>query len=671
MLWRLCVFVGALAAVSSVRAQTAPAAFARADIPAIEDYGRLPAMDHVNLSPSGDRYVYIASVRGKRRIVIATIDNKMLDSIDAGEAKVEGLEWAGEDHLLISTSHTVTLGNDPLLDRSEMGSVTVVNVNTRKAFGIFQDAGQVRVAPEVEGRYGYAQIDGHWYAFVGAFTYEGHDPLVIRHDADGYAYPDLYKVDLDTGRFELVAHGQLSSVGWLVSPQGGVEAGVLWNNLTGQWTITATQRHDAVIATGKSAFSPAEVLGFGRTHDTALLQQDAEHGLTFEEVPLSGGAPTEIEAARGFDEILVDPNSRLWLGGVRPSDDREAELFDPNLQGKLKGALKAFDGYIAHLVSYSADLNRMIVKSEGGDDSGTYWIVDIAKHSADPLGVVYPTVTQTDVGPVRMIDYKAADGMALRGVLTLPPGREAKNLPLVVMPHGGPEERDYPGFDYWAQAFASRGYAVFQPNFRGSGGYGLAWVEAGYGQWGRKMQTDISDGVAELVRQGVVDPKRQCIVGWSYGGYAAQAGVTVQRGLYRCAVSMAGVADLGAMLDYSRQRSGYTSLTTRYWKRFIGVTSDWSDAQVGELSPIKLVSHADAPLLLIHGDQDTVVPINQSQAMAAALRAAGKPVEFVTLPDADHWLLEEDARVAMLKASVAFVLKYDPPDPAPTAVAAK
>jgi len=215
------------------------------------------------------------------------------------------------------------------------------------------------------------------------------------------------------------------------------------------------------------------------------------------------------------------------------------------------------------------------VFTNGGDDSGTYWLVDIAKHSAVPLGYQYPTINAEDVGPVRMVDWKAADGLALRGVLTLPPGRAAKNLPLVVLPHGGPEARDYPTFDWWAQAFASRGYAVFQPNFRGSDGYGVAIRNAGFGQWGRKMQTDISDGVAELAKQGIVDPKRACIVGGSYGGYAAEAGVTVQHGLYRCAVSMAGVSDPAGLLDYARDRAGgrLTSESQRYWKAFMGVTT--------------------------------------------------------------------------------------------------
>jgi dipeptidyl aminopeptidase/acylaminoacyl peptidase len=257
-----------------------------------------------------------------------------------------------------------------------------------------------------------------------------------------------------------------------------------------------------------------------------------------------------------------------------------------------------------------------------------------------------------------MVDWKAADGLDLHGVLSLPPGRPAKNLPLVVMPHGGPEARDFPVFGWWAQAFASQGYAVFQPNFRGSSGYGAAFRDAGLGEWGRKMQTDVSDGMIDLAKRGVVDPRRACIVGASYGGYAALAGVTVQHGLYRCAVSVAGVADLTAMLQYENDRRDGPSAATRYWRAFMG---GWQG--LDQISPIKQAAHADAPVLLIHGKDDTVVLFDQSKAMQHALQAANKPVELVVMPGEDHWLSHEDTRVLMLKSAVAFVENYTPPDP--------
>jgi dipeptidyl aminopeptidase/acylaminoacyl peptidase len=174
------------------------------------------------------------------------------------------------------------------------------------------------------------------------------------------------------------------------------------------------------------------------------------------------------------------------------------------------------------------------------------------------------------------------------------------------------------------------------------------------------MQTDVSDGLAELAREGIVDPKRACIVGGSYGGYAALAGVTVQHGIYRCAVSVAGVADLGAFMDYERDRSGTVSSTTRYWDAFMGPGSGFA-----QISPLKLAAGADAPILLVHGKDDTVVPFDQSTAMQRALAAAHKPVEFVVLPGEDHWLSREATRSLMLKSAVAFVEKYNPSDPTP------
>ena len=380
---------------------------------------------------------------------------------------------------------------------------------------------------------------------------------------------------------------------------------------------------------------------------------------------LSGEATPDTPADETVSNILLDPVTHQWVGKVVRGDQPTPTFFDPVADGRARGALKAFPGLSTRLVSFTPDLGRMIIETSGTGDPGTYWLVDIETHRADPIGDEYPGVGLDAVGTVRMVDWKAADGLALHGVLSLPAGRDPKALPVVVMPHGGPEARDYPVFDWWAQLFASRGYAVFQPNFRGSSGYGIEFRDAGFGQWGRKMQTDISDGLAALATQGIVDPKRACIVGWSYGGYAAEAGITVQNGLYRCAVSMAGVSDPEGMISYSRRRSGgEETLEVRYWKAFLGVTSDWHN-DLNTISPVKLAARADAPILLVHGTDDTTVPIEQSQAFERALKAAGKPVEFITLPHADHWLLQDDSRLIMAKASLDFVLRHNPPDPEP------
>src|SRR5436190_6542198 len=201
---------------------------------------------------------------------------------------------------------------------------------------------------------------------------------------------------------------------------------------------------------------------------------------------------------------------------------------------------------------------------------------------------------------------------------------------------------------------ASRGYAVLQVNFRGSEGLGMSLLEAGYGQWGRKMQTDLSDGVRYLTKEGIVDPKRVCIVGASYGGYAALAGAAFDPGVYRCAASVAGPSDLRRMVI----RSG--DAARRYWTRFMGA-EDIRDPHLAEVSPAAHVDQIKIPILLVHGRDDTVVPLEQSRFMAEALEHAGKPVEFVVQPGADHWLSRGDTRLQTLEAVVSFLEKNNTP----------
>ncbi|MEJ0066531.1 MAG: prolyl oligopeptidase family serine peptidase [Caulobacteraceae bacterium] len=204
-------------------------------------------------------------------------------------------------------------------------------------------------------------------------------------------------------------------------------------------------------------------------------------------------------------------------------------------------------------------------------------------------------------------------------------------MPLVVFPHGGPAARDEPGFDWWAQAMASRGYAVLQVNYRGSDGFGWKFMSAGFGEWGGKMQTDLSDGVRYLAAQGTIDPARVCIVGASYGGYAALAGATIDTGVYRCAVDVSGPSDLAKLISWDSQREGRQGVgVERYWDRYMGAKGQ-GDPHLAAISPADHADKVSTPILIIHGKDDTVVPFEQSQMMADALTKAGKPYDFVVL----------------------------------------
>ncbi len=638
---------------------------AEAAAPPLDVYGAEPALSRVSLSPSGRRAAYVGIVDGTRRIVVQEVGANLLVVVNLGPVKLRELTWAGDDFLIVITSATYSLGPAFVGSKWEIQSARVIDVRSRKAIGVFSD-GQSIAKNGVFGFFGAAKVKDRWYGYFGGVTFgKSADQYFLEH-----TYPDLYQVDLETGHAVLAAHGTPSRRNWLVGANGAVLAHVDYDERSGEWRLSSGANVGPIVFHTTAPLGRIALLGQGRTPGTAVLINLANGVDHLTEVSLADGKTQDLlpDAAIPSDpefgsSYIFDRTSGLFLGAVS-LDGQGAALFDPVRQARLKGAFKTFPGYRTRLVSYDPTFDSIIMITDGGDDSGTYWFVDIPKRSAAPIGQARPDIKSDQVGPSRVYSYKAADGLALEGVLTLPPGRTPKSLPVVVMPHGGPiGVRDDVGFDWWAQAFAARGYAVFQPNYRGSSGHGAAFEEAGYGEWGRGMLSDIADGLASLARDGLVDPRKACIVGASYGGYAALAGVILQQGLYRCAASYGGVSDMADMRTWDTERSGEEvgGATMRYWRQ--AVRGGAKDApSLSDISPDKHAERADAPILLIHGKDDTVVPIGQSRKMASALRDAHKPVELLELDGQDHWLTQQNARIQMLQAMVAFVEKYDPPD---------
>jgi dipeptidyl aminopeptidase/acylaminoacyl peptidase len=241
----------------------------------------------------------------------------------------------------------------------------------------------------------------------------------------------------------------------------------------------------------------------------------------------------------------------------------------------------------------------------------------------------------------------------------LPVGRAAKNLPLIVMPHGGPYGvRDRGDYDSEVQLLANRGYAVLQPNYRGSESYGRSFEEKGTGQWGRAMQDDLDDGMDWLVKQGIADPKRVCMVGSSYGGYAAMWGATRNPERYRCAASFAGVMDVPRQLKYSRDFF-VNAKSARKWKDRVRGEQSFN---LSDISPIGQVPRLSVPVLITHGDKDQRVPLKQSALYAKALEKAGKPFEYHVYPGEGHGLTNPDNRKDYFDRLEAFLAKHNPAD---------
>ena len=625
--------------------------------PPIEAYGRLPAAQMVRLSPSGERYAFIAVVGESRRLAAVTDKGEVLLSTDIGNVKVRDIHWVGENRILVWS--TSTFDHFLISDGAyEVTSVTNIDLKARKTSPIFDKV--AGIAGFVFGYAGAAHVDGHDYGyFIGMTLDYNRLENVYEFIKD---HRDLYRVDLSTGDVDRFARGgEGSSHSWVVGNDGNVIAHSVYDSQTGTWRLYAGKEKKQLLLEKITPFGDVELSGPGRKPNTVWITDSSSGVGITEEVSTINGEREILFADVSPDKYLYDPYTGEAIGATT-LEFPHALFFDEKLQARLKATRKAFPDLQMDISSFSRGLNRLIVKTDGGNDSGTYWLVNIAAGSADPIGYPYPEIRSAEVGPTQMVSYKAGDGLSIEAVLTLPPGRKPEKLPLIVLPHGGPiGVSDVVGFDWWAQAYASAGYAVLQPNYRGSSGAGKDFIAAGYGQWGRKMQTDLSDGIAFLTAQGIINPKRVCIVGASYGGYAALAGITLQQDIYRCAVSVAGVSSLSEFFAWQKKRHGQTSGATRYWRAVTGADKE-GDAVMSVLSPATFAKQTKVPVLLVHGKDDTVVPIDQSEIMAAALRRENKLVEFIEMQGEDHWLSREETRKTMLKASLDFVLKHNPPN---------
>ncbi len=336
------------------------------------------------------------------------------------------------------------------------------------------------------------------------------------------------------------------------------------------------------------------------------------------------------------------------VGATYALEKREAVYFDPALAALGKSLSRALPGLpLIRFVDSSSDESKLLLWAGSDTDPGRYYLYDKAAKQLGELMLSRPALESVKLATVKPVRYKAADGTEVPAYLTLPPGSSGKNIPAIVMPHGGPSARDEWGFDWLAQYFANRGYAVLQPNYRGSSGYGDAWYRNnGFQSW-RTAIGDVNDAGRWLVSQGVADPAKLAIVGWSYGGYAALQSEVVDPGLYKAVVAVAPVTDLATLV---RDASGFTNYALV--RSFVG-----TGPHLREGSPAQNVGKIKVPVLLFHGDMDLNVGINQSRIMHDKLNGSGGRSELIVYDGLDHQLEDATARADMLRRSDAFLRK--------------
>lgn len=616
----------------------------------LEVYGRLPSLEDIALSPDGTRIAFVRTTQDARMIAVVSLaDNKVLGALRVREQKLRRIEWADNNHLMIVTSATALpwglMGNE-----TEWQLLQVYDVRTRKSVSVPNTLAiaNARMMNVVAGRVMVRDLGGHTVLFVPGIYVERQ------------TLPVLFSFDIDTGYERLISQGSAVTQSWLVDAAGEVVAEQDYDERNQEWKLKIRRDgHLQASISGHDPFDSQRILGFGPTEDTLLMQAVDGEQAVWRLLSLKDGTLGPPMAERRDLNTPIEDRATRMIGGIRVVDDSRYVFFDAGMQARWDAVTRAFAGERVRLVSAANGFRKFVVRVDGPKDGFVYELVDLDTHTASSLGAVY----SGGAAPleVRRITYAAADGMQIPAYLTLPRAGAAKNLPLIVLAHGGPAARDTADFDWWAQALADQNYAVLKPNYRGSD-LDRRFLAAGFGEWGRKMQTDLSDGVRYLVQEGIVDPARVCIVGASYGGYAALAGVTLDPGVYRCAIAVAGISDLKRWLDWVNTKNLQShNVSQRYWDRFMGVSGP-SDPLLDAISPIKHLAVVNVPVLLIHGRDDTVVPFEQSSVMFDALRREKRDVELVTLQHEDHWLSRSETRLQMLQASVAFLRAHNPPD---------
>ncbi|MEO0613347.1 MAG: prolyl oligopeptidase family serine peptidase, partial [Pseudomonadota bacterium] len=533
--------------------------------PPVEVYGQLPLTRSMSISPNSKLVSYLSRQEdGTELAVIYDLENKApVSAVGTSETKARSIDFAGNDFAILRASDTTRLfGFRGQFEYSAAFSLDLKNKKIRQLL-----SGSDDLFPAQSGLGRIIGIDEsgervYMPAYIGS---RGSDPSY-----------GVMRVSLKTGRGRVSTKGRAVTRDWIVDKKGEPLAIEDYNNKNNRYTLRARRDGKYVsLVDVKAEIPPMSLVGI-RTDGRALIVSSRFKGQNTNELSeidiLTGKVTTAFRRDdREVDYILRDLNQRVigvQYSGLYPAYD----FYDPDMSTTMAGLVDYFAGSSVSLESFSSDLNTIIIHVSGGDRAPAFYQFGREGRRLVRLASEYDGITDENVMPTVEVTYPARDGEKIPGVLTYPRGWNFdRRLPTLIMPHGGPEAHDSVRFDWMAQFFASRGYLVLQPNFRGSDGFGAKHKLAGRGEWGRGvMQHDVTDGLNAMIKTGWADADRVCIVGASYGGYAALAGGAFTPKKYKCIAAVAPVTDLVKMIFDERRDSGSDSWVVTYWKLLIG-----------------------------------------------------------------------------------------------------
>lgn len=622
-----------------------------------EAFGARESVEQISLSPDGSKIAYIAPRPGQGAALytvnLADGQPVMAASVDGDPQRLTRCDWLSNNRLacriyavvasteIMPVTRWVALDADgknfKMLSQSE-------NLNQRYATGYGGN-----IVDLLPGRDGSILMD-RWFVPEAALKTR------LADEREGYG---VVRIDSRTLAATVVEAPVRFGVEFLSDGQGEVRimgtqlpssaVGYSGSKVKYSYRAKGTKRwepfseYDVLSDEGMNPYAIDPAL------NAAYVLQKLNGRIALYRVSLEGSLRKELVFAHpevDVDDVIRIGRSRRPVGVSFVTDKREAVFFDPELKKLANSLAKSLPSLpLIRFIDASADESKLLLWVGSDTDPGRYMLFDKANRKLDEVLSVRPQLKEVKLSPVQSVRYKASDGTVVPAYLTLPPSGAKAGLPAIVMPHGGPSARDEWGFDWLSQYFAAKGYAVLQPNFRGSSGYGDAWFQGnGFKSW-RVAIGDVNDAGKWLVSQGIADESKLAIFGWSYGGYAALQSGVVEPGLFKAVVAVAPVTDLAGLKEESRFWSNHVLAN-----RFIG-----SGPHIREGSPAENVANMRAPVLLFHGDLDRNVGINQSRRMADRLRAAGKKAELVVYPKLDHYLEDSKVRADMLRKSDSFL----------------
>jgi dipeptidyl aminopeptidase/acylaminoacyl peptidase len=616
---------------------------AAAQPPPVEAFAALPTTQSPAISPDGKRIAFIAQSPQGTLVYAAQLANNTADAIVAvgGDLDARAVTWANNDTLILLVSESDTLNFAARL--VEVLAPYGIDLSGELTVRHFGGARGVGGGLFVRGRrlIGYERGTGRVLMQIGG---------------------GLYAMDAKNGDADEREDGSPFTRDWVVDANGVPRYRTQYRDKTdyfqilrrldnGLWQTFVERTIDLPEIDVHGLDAAGELVAGGRPLDVG------RYGLYTVTADGRRGRTVYADDTLDVSDVRVDPYTNLVAGAA--VEGKSPKWFDEDLAKQQASLDETFAGEDPWIVDWSQDRSRFIVRTEQNNRAPVFYLYDTKDLTANQIARTYPALDRVELAPRLPYTYHARDGVEIPGYLTRPLGVDGP-APLVLLPHRGPMDRDVDGFDWLAHFLASRGYVVLQPNYRGSSGYGRAWEEAGYGGWGLGvMQHDLSDGVAALVAAGIVDPQRVCIVGASYGGYAALAGAAFTPELYRCAVAVNGVSDLRDMHTLYRGRRDGRSAAMTLWERSMGVEEPRSQREkLIAASPARHVERVQAPVLLIHARDDAVVIFGQSRSMQRALLDAGKSVQLVELDGEDHWLSDASTRLETMKAIESFLAQH-------------